>query len=237
MKTRRHLPSAGLLLPLLMGILLLASRPAVAQFSEVVLAGSGVTNYTGYLIDADQASITNNASFNREFIIFQAIVRTTNTTASTLQRTNTYSLRLLNSNGVAVPIYDLTGTTTNAGYAYNITNTLSVPALGTNILARNANLRPIARLNPFDRYTVDFRVLTNGVATAAFTNDGPRPYYHFTNTVSGDASYNVITEITNVSTNLVYAVDTIPAKQAFRFDVGIILRRYDDFAEIGRAHV
>ena len=55
-KTRRHLPRAGLFLPLFMGIFLLAARPVTAQFSEAVLAGSGVTNYTGYVIDADQAA-------------------------------------------------------------------------------------------------------------------------------------------------------------------------------------
>jgi hypothetical protein len=207
---------------------------ARAQFSEVLFSGSAITNYTGYIIDADQNGITNNASFNRENIRFQTVVRTTNTSGSTVSRTNVYVLRLLDTNNVPWPVFEIGGNT-NAAATYNITNVFSVPAMGSVTNTNVASVLPAVRLNAHNRYTVELRVFTNGVFTGATTNDGPRQYFHFTNQVSADAAFNVISCVTNVVTNQLFAVQTISGKDAFKYDVSYELRRYDDFAVTNNA--
>ncbi|MEY2408457.1 MAG: hypothetical protein QOF48_1127, partial [Verrucomicrobiota bacterium] len=202
---------------------------ASAQFADTILSGSAITNYTGYVIDADQAAVTNNVSFNRESLLFNAVARTTNSSGTTLTRTNVFVFRLLDTNNAAFPIFDVGGNT-NAAATYNVTNAFTVPGFAATTVTMLGNVRPAVRLNPYNRYTVEFRVLTNGIFAGTSTNDGPRQYYHFTNTISADASFNVISSLTNLATNQLYAVQTAPGRDAFKYDARYELRRYDDFA-------
>jgi len=216
----------------LLGLILLAAGltgTVDAQLSETILSGTAITNYTGYIIDADRSSVTNNPAFDRESIRMQTIVRTTNTSGSLLSRTNVYVLRLLDTAGVPWPIFEAAGNT-NAAATYNITNVFNVPAMGAVTNTNVASVVPAVRLRAHARYTVGLRIFTNGVFTTRTTNDGPRQYYHFTNLVSGDAAFNVIACVTNVVTNQLFAVQAISGKDAFRYDVRYELRRYDDFA-------
>jgi hypothetical protein len=64
------------------------------------------------------------------------------------------------------------------------------------------------------------------------TNDGPRTYYHFTNTVSGDAAFNVLSTLNTSSYIRPYVVDTIPGSFFFTVNVDYTMRRYDDLDEI-----
>jgi len=98
----------------------------INQVNETILSPTGITNYTGYIIDSDAGS--NNPAFNRDSILFNALVRSTNGGPMAATRSNYYVFRLLDTNSVPFPIYDVTGGT-NASYTYNLSICSPFPVL------------------------------------------------------------------------------------------------------------
>ncbi|MDE3066782.1 MAG: hypothetical protein KGJ60_04435, partial [Verrucomicrobiota bacterium] len=179
-------------------------------------------NYSGYVLDSD-------TFLGRSNIQAQAIFSVENFTGANALYTNILSFRLINaSNGVPHPIYDFGNTTTNSGYTYDITNVLLLAA-GTNVTVTNvAYLRPAAWMSQFTPFYLECRMLTNGVVAQTLTT-APTNYYHFTNTVSGDAAFNVLLNLTNSAWSRTYAVRTVPGQNTFQVNVGYEVRRWDDF--------
>ena len=218
-KNVQRIVTAKLLWGLAWALLLAGS--ARAQVSETILAPSGLTNYTGYVIDAD--ANTNAAAFNREALLFHAIVRSTNSGATTM-RSNYYVFRLLDTNNTPFPIYDAGGNI-NGGLTYNLTNANVVLANNTAITRTNlAVIRPAARLNPYNQYTLEMRIFTNGLPTGRATNDGLHSYHHFTNLVSGDPSFNVLLTLDSVTDTAISVSAQPKTVRATREDVARLLR-------------
>ena len=182
------------------------------------------TNYTGYVEDADTSSL------GLSNIQAQAVFNVENFTGANTIYTNVLSFRLINTNGNTVhPIYDLGNLATNTSYTYNITNIIPLAA-GTNLsVTEVAYIRPAAWMSQFTQFYLECRMLTNGVVAQTLTT-APATYYHFTNTVSGDAAVNVLLNLTNSTWSRTYAVKTIPGQNTFQVNAGYEIRRFDDFA-------
>src|SRR5689334_1053586 len=182
-----------------LGTPLLLAAASVAFSARAALThgiqGLSNTNYTGYVIDADAATL--NPVYHREHLLVQSRVRTTNPDLATVA---TYYLRyrLLDSAGQPHPLYDSTGLPSPEA-TYNLTNTFGIA--GATSLARTnvAALRPAARLNPAETYAVELRVFTPGGfrEVDAFTTS-PQTYTHFTNLVSNDPGLNVSATVDDV---------------------------------------
>ena len=188
----------------------------------------GITNYTGYVVDSD--ANMGDPACNRDAILAKSIVRSDNFTNSASSHSYTLSYRLLDvSTGLPHPIKDSTGVT-NANYTCNLTNTAILPASSLTYLTNVAVLRPVVKLSPYRQYTVECKVLTNGVANGQVATDGPRTYYHFTNLLSSDAAFNVIAKLDSATWNRTYMVNTVPGKDSFLVDVNFQTWRWDGFS-------
>src|SRR5687768_1317210 len=121
----------------------LLPRAAHAQITYDILS-MAITNYTGFVIAADGP--TNNASYNRESLLVDSDVRVGNPGGTTLTVTYYLSYRLLDAGGQPHPIYNAaTGTQTNGGYTYNITNSTTLLPGNAFVHADLASIRPAAR--------------------------------------------------------------------------------------------
>ncbi len=188
-------------------------------------------NYSGYVLDAD-------TTYGRSNILGQAVFRVENFTGTGTTYSNVLSFRLINaSSGAPHPIYDQGNTSTNSSYTYNVTNVLTLAA-GTNfVVTDSAYIRPAAWMSQFNQYYLECRMLTNGVLAQTLTSS-PQTFYHFTNTVSGDASYNALLNFTNAAWSRTYAVQTIPGQNTFQVNAGYEIRRWDDWTSpVGTANV
>jgi hypothetical protein len=196
------------------------------------LLGLQVTNYTGYVIDAD--ANTTNALYNREHILAQSRVQTTNASGTATLAEQYLRFRLLNSAGQPHPLYDSTGLISPNG-TYNLTNSFGVSARSAIIRTNVAPLRPATPLNSFDRYTVEASVYVPGAFTRADSlTNSPQSFNHFTNLVSNDPRLNVIAGVEDVAFSRGYAVQTDPDRNSFQAEIEYTLHRYDNFlAEAG----
>ena len=194
-----------------------ANQPFISTLQSLQNA-----NYTGYVLDSDSL-------LGRSNIQAQAVFNVENFTGSTTTYTNVLSFRLINAgSGLPHPIYNAGNVTTNIGYTYDITNVLTMAA-GTNVTYTDiAYLRPAAWMSQFTNFYIECRMLTNGVVAQTLTTT-PTNYYHFTNTVAGDAAYNVLLNLTNSSWSRTYAVQTVAGQNSFHVNVGYEVRRWDDY--------
>ncbi len=178
-------------------------------------------NYSGYVLASD-------SFWGRNSIQAQAAFSVENFTGASATYTNVLSFRLINANtGTPHPIYDLGNVATNTAYTYNITNVLSLAA-GTNVTVTNvAYVQPAAWMSQFIPFYLECRMLTNGVLAQTRTTASAN-YYHFTNTASADAAYNVLLNLTNAGWSRTYAVQSIPGLRTFQVDAGYEVRRWDD---------
>lgn len=205
-------------------------RGSTAAFTASAFSVSNV-NYSGTVLDSDTV-------FGRSNISARALFDVENFTGTNANYTNVLTYRLINaSNGVVHPIYGFGNAATNAGYVYNITNVLSLPA-GTNFTVTNiASLRPAAWMNHFVNYYIECRMFTNGVLAQTAVST-PQRYFHFTNTLSTDVAFNVLLNMTNAAWSRSYAVQTIPGQDSFQVQVDYEVRRWDDLgAGIANANV
>jgi hypothetical protein len=193
-----------------------------------ILVANSLTNYTGYVIDAD--AFTNNPAFNRESLLIST--RFTVDNYNSIASTNVgyiFTYRLRDTNGALFPICDVGGNT-NASWTYAITNTANIPTRNELNITNLASLRPAARLSPFTEYEVELSITrTNGTLVRNFTNS-PRHFYHFTNLVSGDNAFNVLAELTDSGWERQWLINTAPGSNTFVLTNAVSIRRYDNFA-------
>ncbi len=221
MKAMRVLLSTALLT----GIVATA-RPVQGALTHGI-QGLQNTNYTGYVIDADANTL--DPAHNREHLLVQSRVRTTNPDGAVLATTYHLRFRLLNSQGVPHPILDSTGTS-NPDATYNLTNTFGVAA-GASVSRTNvAALRPSTRLDPDDRYTVELRLFVpGGLREIDRQTNSPQQFIHFTNLVSADPGFNVVGTVDQVAFTQSTAVRTDPDRNSFEAEVEYTLHRHDNF--------
>ena len=205
---------------------------ARAHHNEIINSFS-VTNYTGYVIDSD--ALWGFEEYNREHILARAVIQYSTTNNS--QTIYDYEIVFRVLDGANPVLLWQTNGTTHTNFVIPSRQILPniFTTAKTNIATYVGALRPAVRLDPYKQYTVDVRLFekTNGAANFTFTGDtatdGPRTYRHFTNTVSNDLDFNVIPVLNNVPFSQMYAVDTIPGKDAVTCNVGFSLLRYDQF--------
>jgi len=200
------------------------TAPIMEQFSSLTL-----TNYTGYVIDAD--ALSNSPAYHRYALRVRAVFVAENFTPAPSNITYRLQYRLLNSAGVAFPIYETNGLT-NVTYTYNLLTNANVGGGQRLTLTNFAAIRPAARLNPYDTYTIECRLFRGGIDTGLVCTDGPYQFFHFTNMVSGDAALNILTRLNSVQTNRIYMVNGAPNRSNFIFRVNFETHRYDNFGGV-----
>ncbi len=200
------------------------TAPIVEQFTVLSL-----TNYTGYVIDAD--ALSNSPAFNRDALRVRAVFATENFTPAASNIAYRLQYRLLNSAGIAFPILETNGVT-NATYTYNLLTNANVGGGQRFVLTNIAAIRPAARLNPYDTYTIECRLFRAGVDTGLMRTDGPYQFFHFTNMVSGDTALNLLARLNSVQTNRIYMVNNAPNRSNFVFRVNLETHRYDNFGGV-----
>ncbi|HMJ88786.1 MAG TPA: hypothetical protein VK530_03160, partial [Candidatus Acidoferrum sp.] len=183
------------------------------------------TNYTGYIIDSD----SNNPAFNRESMLLNTVVSAENFQTNATNYAYRFTYRLRDTNGAIFPIYDFNGQT-NAAYTYVSTNTVSLAAGAQTNTTNFASIRPAARLNHLTLYRIEVDVARVGGAVIFKATNGPLPFYHFTNNISGDPSYNVIAEFKNSGIERSFIIDLAPGSNTFSITNTFALRRYDGFS-------
>ncbi|HTD65744.1 MAG TPA: hypothetical protein VK846_04335, partial [Candidatus Limnocylindria bacterium] len=188
--------------------------------------GVSLTNYTGYVIDAD--AFTNNVAFNRESLLVNTIVAAENFEPFTTNASYQFTYRLRATNGAQFPIFNFNNAT-NAALTYIATNTISVAASRQTNVTNFASLRPAARLSHLTEYKIEVEVARVGGAVLFRGTNGPFHFYHFTNTVSGDASFNSFAEFLDSGVERSWLIDTMAGSDSFEITNAVSFHRYDEF--------
>jgi hypothetical protein len=177
-------------------------------------------NYSGYILASDPNGFRTNLQA-------QTVFNVENFTGTNVAYSNVLSYRFINAaSNLPHPILDVNATT-NLAYTYSITNVVTLAA-GTNAFFTNtAFIRPAALVSHLSNYYIECRLLTNGVLAQTLTT-APATYWHFTNTVSGDASLNVLGRLNSAGWSQTYAVQSVPGENSFVVDTDYELRRWDD---------
>jgi hypothetical protein len=185
-------------------------------------------NYTGYVIDADASN--NSPGFDREGLLLSTSVLAENFQTATTNLAYRFTYTLRDTNGTQFPVRTLGGVT-NASQNFIATNTLSLGNGDRGSIASSAMLIPIGRMSHLTSYRVECEIArTSGVVISRATN-GPFHFHHFTNTVSGDPSLNVIGEQSGAGLERTWMVNSSPAADTFVVTNSAVFRRYDDFAD------
>ncbi len=212
-------------------LLFLAGMRSLAEVTHTFNPPLSITNYTGYVINADQGNDT--AGYNRESIH----VRSSVTYGKSAANTNyvfdyRYEYRLLNSKGVAQSLrVGLTNGTV-------VSDSVKIDRSGQIIILlpylHDVDLYPVGTLNPNETYQVEMRLLrkvfgsrnayadTGILAKTTLTN-----LFHFASTVPGDDALNVLTFFDSAAWSRTYLVKTDPAKNQFQTAVSWHAMRYD----------
>jgi hypothetical protein len=215
--------------------LLIGVAQSFGAISETITSFA-VTNYTGYVIASDAANAA--AGYERDAIRTSVTIQYTTDNANT-SATKNYQIvfRLLDPSNNPVQILDENGA---VGTSYTVSASVTLPffIFGSAVTSISGSysgpLAPVDRLDPLKQYTAEVRLYSGSfrgipIATGDVATDGPRTYYHFTNTSSADFAYNVIAIMNGAAYNHSYMVQTDPAKDAFSFNALVSLRRYDGF--------
>lgn len=187
------------------------------------------TNYTGYIVNGD--ATTNNPAFNRESLLVNTVISSENFQTNATNFAYQFTYRLRDTNGALFPLVDSTGLT-NAALNYVATNLVSLPALGRTNTTNFASLKPAGRLSHLTSYKIEVDVARVGGTVLYSDTNGPFHFYHFTNAVSGDASYNVISEFLGSGIERSWIVDLIPGSNTFSVTNVVAFRRYDEFESV-----
>jgi hypothetical protein len=218
-----------------LALLFLVARPAVVVAQTVpAVSGFSVTNYTGYVIAGDTDPGGRQA--------IRTSTRMAYSNPSTSPETDDFQLRyqLLDGAGTPVAIADENG---QSNTTYSVTQTVSLPVtllqppffIHTELETNAAPLLPLARLNPYQQYTVSLNIFERLHNTGNYTNTGaqasfgPNFYYQFTNTASPDPSPNLLVTLNAASLERAWAITNSPGQGGFLVNAGASVRRYDDF--------
>lgn len=199
-----------------------SSTPITQQLTSL-----SIPNFTGYVIDSDAANT--NTTFNRDTINATTALALENFSGGSTSLTYVFTYRLRETNGALFPIFNATGTTTNADYTHLITNAaLLTVAQETNLLA-TALLKPAARLDHRTSYRVEVAVSRPGGATLFNSTNGPLHFYHFTNTVHSDPALNAIVESGGFGWERTWLLNTAPGSNSFLLTNDVVIHRYDNY--------
>ncbi len=200
-----------------------AGQPMVERYTALTL-----TNYTGYVIDAD--ALTNHPAFHRDALRLHSVITAENFTPDATNHAYRFSYRLLNSSGVPFPIRETNGVP-NGSYTYNPTTNVTIHGGQRVTLTNVAALVPAARLNPYDTYTVECRLFRDNTDTGLVRTTGPYQFFHFTNQVSSDAALNILTRLNTAATNRIAMANNVVNRSNFIFTVAYETHCYDSFAD------
>src|ERR1035437_946487 len=192
--------------------------------NETVLS-TAVTNVSNFIYDSDALI---GGAYNRDKLLLTSTVLSANTSSARHYTTYVLSYRLLDTNNLPQPIFDSSGVT-NTGYTYDVTNTFLIGAFGSVTSTTPAAVKPAAKLDPYNQYSVELRIFRLGIFTGATGSSGSAIYLEFTNLVSGDVALNTIPYQFIDSWVQTYAVKTAPGQTAFQASTYYGLYRYDDF--------
>jgi len=185
-----------------------------------------VTNYTGYVIEADV--LTTLPDYNRDRIRTELILESDNSGAGTARNyTNVLTIRLLDSGGNPHPLILPGGATNNS---LLLSNVINAPA-GSIIQTTNGlPLQLAAQLNPYSPYRVQLNLSSPFAPPGTTSNGVALTYKHFTNVINNDASLNIISEAMEPIWTRATAVATDNSRKAFLADVPFTLYRFDGFS-------
>jgi hypothetical protein len=192
--------------------------------NETVLS-TAVTNVSNFIYDSDALI---GGAYNRDKLLITSTVVSANTSSAKHYTTYVLSYRLLDTNNLPQPIFDSSGVT-NTDYTCNVTNTVLIGAFNSVTSTTPAAVKPAAKLDPYNQYSVELRIFRLGIFTGATGSSGSAIYLEFTNLVSGDVALNTIPYQFIDSWVQTYAVKTAPGQTAFQASTFYGLYRYDDF--------
>lgn len=203
--------------------LMAASGTVWADFTTT-LQTLGVTNHTGYVIDADATKIGAPA---RSVVAGSATILYSRTGVIAAPDSVTYTLTwsLIDAQGVAHAL-------DTGGTSFNTTRVVNWPGGISQIAhASTVNLNPAARMDFTKLYRL--RVVATpafGGTPTTYTDALERPYGHFTNTVSPDAPLNVIgiPGWAEIDRTWVITTGGLPGPTLMGT---LFMARYDDFNE------
>src|SRR5664279_1501523 len=188
--------------------------------NETVLS-TAVTNLSNFIYDSDALI---GGVYNRDKLLISSTVLSANTSSALHYTTYVLSYRLLDTNSLPQPIYDSSGLT-NADYTCNVTNTLLIGAFSSVSSTTPAAVKPAAKLDPYNQYSIELKIFRLGVFTGATGSYGPAIYLEFTNLVSGDVALNAIPYQFLDTWVQIYAIKTAPGKTTFQASTGYGLYR------------
>ena len=188
---------------------------------------------TGYIIDSDAQNA--NLFYNRDAITSRVNVEYTRSGVSDFHYEYRFNFQLINEAGVAQTLVlpnNGTGTTLTVLDEVNMN---AVPGPTTRDI--DGRVIPANRLDPSQNYRVRVkisrRVFVNFsvFGTILTTADTPaRKYKHFNQSDSGDAPYNIISEVSSITWDRTSRVRTDGNNDYFRVSATVGLYRYDSFS-------
>lgn len=189
------------------------------------------TNRTGFVLASD--SLNGLPGYTRDTIDVLSVVRYARSTANTNYVWDyTYQLRLLDSLGVAQPL--LVDGVTNTVQSETLVVNRTGPIILFPDVSRVSRLTPASRLDPYQDYRVELRLLRrlNGtLGRPAFTGDeattaGER-FLHFPSLVATDADVNVIPVLESGAWTRTYLLTGGGAKSNLQAQVNFQAYRWD----------
>jgi hypothetical protein len=156
------------------------------------------------------------------------VIRSANPALTPVTYDFTQSYRLLDANGAPVPLLDSTGIA-NPDATYHVTNRITLPAGRQVTQTGRAALRPVSPLGPGQPYTIELRLQRNGTFTGVNATNGPHQFFHFQNTASGDAAWNVQAYLQPITLARAWAINGSPGQSAFSINATGMVARFDDF--------
>jgi len=187
-------------------LMVVASAPLRAEVLETINSLT-ITNLTGYVIASD--AVFGGAGHTRDTIDVQSEISYTRSIAnSNYIFEYTYQYRLLDEAGVAQSLRDGFDTVTVVSRDVSINRTLVIPYPA---VVRTVQLVPAARLDPYQQYRVELRLLRRvsgsigrPTATGDVMTTAAATFYHFPSTTATDADVNVIPLLNSVNWSRTY---------------------------------
>ncbi len=212
-------------------LLLIASVARLRGEVLETITSLTLTNHTGYVLASD--SLNGLAGYTRDTIDVLSVVRYARSTANTDYVWDyTYQLRLLDPLGVAQPL--LVDGVTNTVQSETIVVNRTGPIILFPDVSRVSRLTPAARLNPYQDYRVELKLLRRPNGTLIrptltgdeATTTGER-FLHFPSLVATDADVNVIPVLESGAWTRTYLLTGGGAKSNLQAQVNFKAYRWD----------
>ena len=184
-----------------------------------------VTNYTGYVIEAD--TLVALPGYNRDRIRSELIVESDNSAAGTGRLyTNVLTVRLIDTDGNPQPL--IASGVTNTSVL--LSNVINGPAGSVIQTTNTITLQLATRLDAYSPYRVQLTVTGPFAPPGTTSNSVPQLYKHFTNVVNNDPALNIISEAGDPTWTRYTAVVTDTNRNGFIANVPFTLYRFDGFS-------